>query len=144
LAYFAPCSISDAAAVLEDLAARSQLTMDIQDDGSVVYELPGRQRISVPGRDPAESRLAPAIIRTRRGGRHASPFVAAALTTFVPGAGHLYAGRVLAAIMWFLVVGAGYALILPGLILHMFAVVSSAAAALRGSSRAPRLLVAST
>jgi hypothetical protein len=57
---------------------------------------------------------------------------------FVPGAGHLYAGRVIAAFLWFLVVGAGYALILPGLVLHLFSIVSAAAAANRVGASAPR------
>jgi hypothetical protein len=136
LAYHAPCSIEDAATVLDDLAARGRVSMDVQDDGSIVYEVLGRQRMSPPR--PA---LAPAIPRAmvhapRRPWRDASPAVAAALSLFVPGAGHLYAGRVMAAFLWFLVVGAGYALILPGLILHLFSMASAAAAAARVS--APR------
>ena len=34
LAYFAPCSIDDADAVLSDLTARNRLQMDISDDGA--------------------------------------------------------------------------------------------------------------
>ncbi|MBX3158058.1 MAG: hypothetical protein KF773_18970 [Deltaproteobacteria bacterium] len=64
-----------------------------------------------------------------RGEPHASPLIAALLSLWIPGAGHLYAGRVLSAILWFLVVGAGYVLILPGLVLHLFSVASAANAA---------------
>ena len=45
LAYFAPCSIENAQKVLDDLAARDQLQMDVQDDGSIVYEMLGRQKL---------------------------------------------------------------------------------------------------
>lgn len=120
LAYFAPCSIDDAAAVLDDLAARDRLRMEIEDDGTVVYHLLGRQRIAAPALVPA--------VRLHRG---PSPLVAAALSMVVPGAGHLYAGRLGAALLWFLVVGVGYALILPGLVLHLFSVASAALAARR-------------
>lgn len=145
LAYHAPCSIEDAASVLDDLAARGRLTMDVQDDGTIVYELLGRQRMSPP-RPPLTPALTPAIPHAlahapRRHGRDASPAVAAALSLFVPGAGHLYAGRVMAAFLWFLVVGAGYALILPGLILHLFSMVSAAAAAARVSAPRQTLLL---
>jgi hypothetical protein len=43
------------------------------------------------------------------------------------------------ALLWFLVVSAGYALILPGLILHMFNIVSAAASAHRLNSSTARL-----
>jgi hypothetical protein len=126
LAYFAPCSLDDAARVLEALAARNRVNMEIEDDGTIVYELPGRQRL--PARPP-RSVLLPAVRARRR--REASPLLAAALGLFAPGAGHLYAGRVVAAILWFLVVSAGYALILPGLVLHVFSIASAAVAAHR-------------
>ena len=61
---------------------------------------------------------------------------------WLPGAGHLYAGRFLAAVLWFLVVGAGYALILPGLILHLFCIASAASAAPRVSAPPERSLLA--
>ncbi|HEY5926061.1 MAG TPA: hypothetical protein VIV11_30455, partial [Kofleriaceae bacterium] len=69
----------------------------------------------------------------------ASPGLAAVLSLFIPGAGHLYAGRIVAAVLWFLVVGAGYALILPGLVLHLFAIVSAANAAHQLNAGARRL-----
>jgi hypothetical protein len=141
LAYYAPCTIDDAATVLEDLAGKGRLSMEVEDDGSIVYELLGRHRMAP--RTPALAPVTPRVIaRPYRGVRHASPLVAAALSMFVPGAGHLYAGRVIAAFLWFLVVGAGYALILPGLILHLFSIVSAASAANRLGSPAPRHLLA--
>jgi TM2 domain-containing membrane protein YozV len=134
LAYLVPCSIDDAAAVLDQLAAADRVTMEIEDDGAIVYTLPGRQRLAAPP-PPA---LTPAIAtytrarsleRWPRPPRAASPLAAVLLTFLIPGAGHLYAGRVAAAVMWFLVVGMGYALILPGLVLHLFSMASAARAA---------------
>ncbi len=140
LAYFAPCTIDDAAAVLENLATRGRLSMEVEDDGSIVYELFGRQKMAPPRTlSPAVTHRG--IARPYREPRDASPLVAAGLSLFVPGAGHLYAGRVVAAILWFLVVGAGYALILPGLVLHLFSIVSAAAAANRLAAPAPRRLL---
>jgi TM2 domain-containing membrane protein YozV len=126
LAYFAPCSLDDAAHVLDDLAGKGQLSMEIQDDGSIVYELLGRQQLK---HQPLA--LVPIAHPPRR---DASALLAAVLTVWIPGAGHLYAGRFAAAILWFLVVGAGYALILPGLILHLFCIASAASAARRVSA----------
>lgn len=131
LAYFAPCSIEDASKVLDDLTARDVITMEVEDDGTIVYQMPGRQKIGVP------RPLAPAVPVLRRetalvpmqGYRTASPALAALLTLFIPGAGHLYAGRFVAALLWFMVVGLGYVLILPGLVLHLFAIASAASAA---------------
>jgi len=134
LAYFAPCSIDDAARVLEDLAARDRLRMDIEDDGTVVYHLLGRQKLAAPRPAP----LPPARVMSPRA---ASPMLAALLTVFVPGAGHLYARHVLAALAWFAAVSLGYALILPGLVLHMFSIISAAGAAHRlNAAHAPLLL----
>ena len=143
LAYFAPCSIDDANRVLDDLAARDRLRLEIEDDGTVVYELPGRQKFAHPAtpasppRPAFGSALAPMVVVPRR--RGPNPGVAAVLGGIVPGAGHLYTGRVLAALMWFLVVGAGYALLLPGLVLHLFSMVSAAASAARLNAP-PRVL----
>jgi hypothetical protein len=141
LAFYAPCTIDDAAGVLENLASKGRLSMEVEDDGSIVYELLGRRRM-----EPRPAALAPVtprvMARRYHEQRHASPLVAAALSMFVPGAGHLYAGRVFAAFLWFLVVGAGYALILPGLVLHLFSIVSAASAANRLGGPAPRHLLA--
>ena len=140
LAYFAPCSIDDATRVLDDLAARERLSMEIEDDGTIVYQMLGRQKLGAPrphlDRGPDTAALVP-MVRSPGG---PSPLLAAALTALVPGAGHLYAGRIAAAVLWFLVVGMGYVLIVPGLILHLFAIASAAAAARRveiGRTRLP-------
>jgi hypothetical protein len=132
LAYFAPCSIEDASRVLDDLAARDRIRMEIEDDGAIVYELFGRQRLAAPPVSPSTSLtpitrpLSPAI-----GARDASPLLAGLLSVWMPGAGHLYAGRFAAAVLWFLVVGLGYMLIVPGLVLHLFCIASAAASAHR-------------
>jgi TM2 domain-containing membrane protein YozV len=133
LAYFAPCSIDEADALLTDWTARDRLQMDISDEGAVTYRLLGRPKVDVT-KAPEPTR---AIVRAAP---VASPLVAAALSAFVPGAGHLYAGRILAAVMWFLVVSMGYVLILPGLVLHMFSIVSAASSARRLNARQPLLL----
>jgi hypothetical protein len=133
LAYFAPCSIDDADALLSDLTARNRLQMDVSDEGVVTYRLLGRPKVDAalpPEATRAIVRAAPV----------ASPLAAAALSAFVPGAGHLYAGRFLAAVMWFFVVSMGYVLILPGLVLHLFSIVSAAASARRLNAHQPLLL----
>ena len=137
LADFAPCSIEDAAAVLDDLAARDQLGMEIEDDGSIVYQLRGRQKISaaVPRTAMAPAPIGHAAL-VRRG---PSPILAAAFSAFIPGAGHLYTGHLAAAVMWFVVVGIGYALILPGLVLHLVSILSAAASARRLDTSPARL-----
>ena len=130
LAYFAPCSLEDANRVLDELAARDRLRMDIEEDGTVVYSMPGRQQLGTAAR-PAVPTLRREALVPARVHREASPTLAALLTVFIPGAGHLYAGRFLAAALWFIVVGAGYTLLLPGLILHLFSIASAANAAHR-------------
>jgi len=137
LAYFAPCSIDDAAKVLDDLATHDRLTMEVEDDGTIVYHLPGRQKLGTP--TPPQRALVPFFHQVRP---TASPMLAATLSMFIPGAGHVYTGRPIAAVLWFLVVGMGYALILPGLILHMFSIASAAASAHRLNARAPLMLAA--
>ena len=139
LAYFAPCSIEDAARVLDDLAAKGRLTMDVQDDGSIVYELLGRQKLA-----PAVRPLRPEIVRApRRAPNAPSPMVAALLTVLIPGAGHLYARHVFGAVMWFMLVSIGYVLVLPGLVLHVWSIISAASAAQRlGTSTSLRALPA--
>ena len=134
LAYFAPCSLEDATRVLDDLAARGRLGMDVEDDGTITYSLPGRQKLA-----PRTTAL---VREVRAPRRQASPTVAAMLALVVPGAGHLYTGHVLSAILWFLVVGMGWALFLPGLILHLFNIASAAASAHRANVEASRLLPA--
>jgi TM2 domain-containing membrane protein YozV len=138
LAYFAPCTIAEAAAVLDDLTAHERLTMEVEDDGTIVYQLLGRQKLGTTPAAPAPRALVP-ISHARR---EASPLAAAMLSVMVPGAGHLYAGRILAAIMWFVVVTAGYALILPGLIFHLFSIMSAAASAQRLNASSRMMLAA--
>jgi TM2 domain-containing membrane protein YozV len=56
-----------------------------------------------------------------------SPGLAALLSFFVPGLGQLYKGQILNGIVWFFMVGLGYvALILPGLLLHLFCIIGAA------------------
>lgn len=140
LAYFAPCSLDDAGRVLDDLAARDRLSMEIEDDGTVVYQMPGRQKLSAP---PAP-RLSPApLVPILRPSHGPSPLLAALLSALIPGAGHLYAERPVAAILWFVVVGLGYTLLLPGLILHLFSIASATSSARRLEAARARPLLAS-
>ncbi len=127
LAYFAPCSVDDAERVLEALASRDRVSMEVDDDGTIIYELRGRQKLA-PRSQPAQQTMAlvPAVATPT-----SSPAIAAVLSMFIPGAGHLYAGRVIAAMLWFLAVSAGYVLLIPGLVLHLFSMVSAASAAAR-------------
>ncbi len=130
LAFFAPCSLDDATRVLDDLAARDRLDMEVEDDGTIVYHMRGRQKLAPPAPAAGPS-MTSALVPAIRPESGPSPLVAAALSAVVPGAGHLYAGRIGAAVLWFIVVGLGYALILPGLVLHLFSMVSAASAARR-------------
>lgn len=181
LAYFAPCSFEDAESVLDALTARERIRMDIEDDGTIIYMIPDRQRM--PAR-PESARPEPApraqqepagfggfggfagfagferavprfeaanqrgLVRqvqqplTMRAFRGASPTAAAVLSMFIPGAGQLYAGRWVSAFLWFMVVGAGYALVLPGLVLHLFCVISAASSAHRLNASLARLQLA--
>lgn len=64
---------------------------------------------------PADDRIVIYHLPVRR----FSPGVAAILSLFVPGLGQLYKGQFFRAIIWFVIVVAGYvALVLPGLVLH--------------------------
>lgn len=140
LAYYAPCSIEDAEKVLERLAARDRITMEIEEDGTVVYIWPDRQKLK-PREEP---RLAPMALQpvalplALRGRREASPGLAALLSLFLPGAGQIYTGRVLAGVLWFLLVSAGYTLLLPGLFLHLWCIASAAGSAHRLNSNLAR------
>jgi hypothetical protein len=61
------------------------------------------------------------------GARPPSPFVALALSLFVPGAGHLYARRWLAGVVWLVIAFAAYAWRLgPGLVVHGLCMLSAA------------------
>ncbi len=141
LAYYAMCSIENAERVLDNLVARERISMEVTDDGTIEYEIPDRQKLT-PRREEAPRQHPRALVRHAgtqlplavRDGRAASPGLAALLSLFVPGAGQLYTGRIVAALLWFLVVTAGYALILPGLVLHLFNIVSAAGSAHRLNS----------
>jgi TM2 domain-containing membrane protein YozV len=135
LAYCAPCAIDDAAKVLDGLAAKSIVSMEIDDDGVITYELVGRQKL--PALPTPPSPMPTAIVHHRPAPRP-SALLAGLLSVWLPGAGHLYAGRLFAAIVWFLAVGAGYVLIVPGLILHLFCIFSAASAARQVGAPPPR------
>jgi hypothetical protein len=129
LAYFAPCSLDAAGRVLDELTVRDRLSMEIEDDGTVVYQMPGRQKLAAP-RAPVAPALAPALVPVVRASYYGpSPLLAGVLSAMVPGAGHLYAERPLAAVLWFLVVGLGYTLLVPGLILHLFSIAAATSSA---------------
>jgi TM2 domain-containing membrane protein YozV len=144
LAYFAPCSLEDAERVLDQLVARDRIRMEVGDEGTITYELPNRHKLT-PRLEPLPVRPAHALIPldtlpfAMRGGREASPVLAAVLSLLVPGAGQLYTGNVMSAILWFLLVGAGYVLILPGIFLHLFCIAFAASAANRLNSSLSRL-----
>jgi len=143
LAYYAMCSIEDAEKVLDNLVARERISMEIDDDGTLLYELPDRQKLTPRREGPVAPERALSTIRPApiaiRNGREANPGLAAVFSLFIPGAGQLYTGRIVAALMWFLVVTAGYYLILPGLIFHLFCIVSAASSAHRLNSAVARL-----
>ena len=136
LAYFAPCSIEDAERVLDNLVVRDRIAMEIEDDGSIMYVVPDRQKLKPLDEGPPRQALVhqPEQPLALRRGRDASPGVAAVLSLFIPGAGHVYTGHYLAAVMWFLLVTAGYTLVLPGVFLHLLAIVSAASSAHRLNS----------
>jgi TM2 domain-containing membrane protein YozV len=139
LAFFTPCSMEDAEKVLDDLTARDRIAMEIDDDGRVYYIVPDRQKLEIK-REPPPAQLT-RLAHVPLAVRHRTPnaFLAAGLSMLIPGAGQLYAGRMVSAIMWFLVVSAGYALILPGLILHLFCMARAARAAQQLQSDVRRL-----
>ncbi len=143
LAYYAACSIEDAEATLDRLVTNDRIQMEIEEDGQIVYLFPDRQKLKP--RDEGPPAIERSLMHIRpaplaiRGGREANPGLAAVFRLFIPGAGQLYTGRVVAAVLWFLVTTAGYALLLPGLILHLFCIVSAAASAHRLNSSVARL-----
>ncbi len=126
LAFFVPCSIEDAEKVLDDLTARDRISMEIDDNGHVYYVVPDRQKLEIAReRPPAQlARLQHVPLAVR--GQGPSPTLAGFLSLLIPGAGQLYTGKIVSALLWFLAVSAGYALIVPGLVLHIFCVASAA------------------
>ena len=137
LAYFAPCSLEDAEKLLDSLVARARIRLEVGDDGTLTYVFPNRYKLAP--REPPQQlvlRREAAPVRSRR--QRANPLLAAALSVVVPGAGQLYSGNAFSALIWFLLVTAGYLLIVPGLLLHLFCIVSAAGAAHRtNASLAP-------
>ncbi|MGE0396651.1 MAG: DUF6677 family protein [Kofleriaceae bacterium] len=143
LAYYAMCSIENATEVLDNLVKRDRIRMEIEDDGTVVYIIPDRHKLQPRDEGVALDVIRPAHIPFAiRDGRPASPGLAALLTLLLPGAGHLYAGRPAAGLLWFVLVMAGYLLFLPGLLLHVFAIGSAAGAAHRLNSSLYQLQLA--
>lgn len=82
----------------------------------------------VPPAAPTEA--APAgrtIVITHPPVRRWSPGLAVVLSFFLPGLGQLYKGQVFNGIVWFFLVGLGYAaLVLPGLLLHFCCILGAA------------------
>jgi hypothetical protein len=69
-------------------------------------------------------------LRELRVRRLPSPGIAAVLAVLLPGLGHVYAGRFLAAAAWLGLVSFGYwAILVPGLLLHAISVWSAFRAA---------------
>lgn len=145
LAYFAPSSIEDAERVLDNLVARDRIHMEVRDDGQIEYLFPNRHKLEALKERPREPRHDLALVRhlhtpiAIRNGRQASPLLAGALSLLIPGAGQIYTGNFLSAILWFILVSAGYTLILPGLFLHLFCIASAASSAHRLNSTLARL-----
>ena len=124
LAYYAPCSIADAEKVLDTLVAQDRLRLEVDDNGNVRYELPNRVRIESPRALVRQVQTAPAVVPAPNAA------VAGVLSLIVPGAGQLYAGHPLSAVLWFVVVSVGYLLlIVPGVILHALCIAQAASAA---------------
>lgn len=142
LAYFAPCSLEDAEKVLDSLVARDRIHMEVGDDGAISYEFPNRHKLT-PRFEPIPPPRPMLIPRgtyplATRGGRPASPTLAAALSLLVPGAGQLYTGNIISGILWFILVTAGYSLILPGIFLHLLCIALAASSAHRLNSSLTR------
>ncbi len=140
LAYYAMCSIEDAEKVLDGLVAKDRISMEVSDDGTIVYEVPDRQKLKprVEGPEPLQMMPNPRRPLAIRNGA-ASPGLAAVFSLLLPGAGQAYVGRPLAAVMWFMVVSLGYLLILPGLFLHLLSMISAAGSAHRLNSNLARM-----
>jgi len=145
LAYFAPCSLEDAEKVLDNLVARDRIQLDVTDDGTIRYTFPNRHKLSprVESPAPVQQAILPRGVYplATRGGRPASPALAAVLSLLVPGAGQLYTGNVISGLLWFVLVAAGYSLVLPGLFLHMICIATAAGSAHRLNSSLPRLQI---
>ena len=58
------------------------------------------------------------VVNQIAGGKRWSPLIATCLS-IIPGLGQLYKGQLFRGLIWFVAVLAGYALIVPGLVLHL-------------------------
>ena len=139
LAYFAPCSIEDAECVLDTLVARDRIDMEVRDDGQIEYIFRNRHKLTPLRERPREHHESALARQLRvplavRNGHEASPLLAAGLSLVIPGAGQVYTGNFASAIVWFIVVSAGYTLILPGLVLHVLCIAAAASSAHRLNS----------
>jgi len=145
LAYFAPCSLENAEQVLDNLVARDRIQLEVTDDGTITYTFPNRHKLApriVPVPPPRAALIPHGVYPlATRGGRPASPALAAVLSLLVPGAGQLYTGNIVSGLLWFMLVAAGYTLILPGLFLHMICIATAAGSAHRLNSSLTRLQV---
>lgn len=69
-----------------------------------------------------------------------SPGVAAVLSLVIPGAGQMYCGRIVQGIAWLFFTIVGYAaFILPGLVLHLVAIITAASTATEENNKAAAL-----
>lgn len=80
--------------------------------------------------------MATSVIHERR----FNALIAGVLSVFIPGLGQLYKGQLIRAVLWFVMVGAGYwFFFFPGLFLHIFCVLGAAfGSAGRDRIRLPR------
>ncbi len=128
LAYYAPCSIEDAEKVLDTLVAQDRMRLEVDDDGNIRYELPNRVRIESPRKNALVRQVGSLPVVSAQ----PNAAVAGVLSLIVPGAGQLYAGHPLSAVLWFVAVSIGYLLlIVPGVILHALCIAQAASAAHR-------------
>ncbi|HKX45117.1 MAG TPA: hypothetical protein VJP77_00235 [Planctomycetota bacterium] len=71
--------------------------------------------------DTGRGRVREIVVR-----RAPSPGIAAVLSVFVPGLGHVYGGRLLAGALWFLATSFCYwAILLPGFVVHALCIWSA-------------------
>ena len=56
-----------------------------------------------------------------------SPGVAAVLSLVIPGAGQIYKGQIFNGLFWLILVVIGYvAMVIPGVVLHIFCIIGAA------------------
>jgi TM2 domain-containing membrane protein YozV len=80
-----------------------------------------------PVRLKAMSTQQPAPVQIIHRERKWSPGVAAVLSFFIPGLGHMYKGEVGLGLLWLFFVVIGYFfLVIPGLVLHIISIITAA------------------